>query len=179
LYQMDIAVDRNFDHFLTLGRANSSVPVFPYGMQEQVISFALPGVLAADDEDVEWGPTYFFQTSYDKIIILPETTGVGTRDVRSLSTRDVTQPGDLPWFCFWNSSLLEVFIYINLTSSSGAKSTSTSTSAISPTGTASSINQAYPKVVKVENSATNSSINPYCQQMQILSDGSAVPLLTR
>jgi len=43
-------------------------------------------------------------------------------------------PGDRSWFCYWNGTLLEAFIYVNLTSAAGTQASAVSPTT-SPTGT--------------------------------------------
>jgi hypothetical protein len=131
------------------------------------------------NDDPIGGPAYLFQKSYDKLVILPESASIARRGAVG-SGPGVVQPGDRPWFCYWNETLLEVFIYSNLTSSeTSATSISTSTSTISladaPVQTGSS---RYPKVIKMENSVQSGAPDPYCQQMEISNDGLAMPFLT-
>jgi len=43
-----------------------------------------------------------------------------------MGKKGVAQPGEKPWFCYWNGTLLEAFIYVNQTSSAGSQSSSSS-----------------------------------------------------
>jgi len=70
------------------------------------------------------GPAWFVQMPYDKLVILHETEllpSTGKRDSTSdfMGRKGVAQPGDSPWFCYWNATLLEVFLYVNDTSIAG------------------------------------------------------------
>lgn len=177
--------------------------------------------LVTDDNNPTRGPAYFFQQTYDKVVILP-TQAFSSQSTKrwasevpeesSVEERDdgfqyTIRPGNKPWYCFWNSTVLEGFIYVTL-NISGASQTNTSDlvnsllssaaatsagSVVSHSGTSgshsrehfetrdapwtSTIPACYPKVVKVEERRnTVNAVQPYCQQMQILDDMSAVPL---
>jgi len=165
------------EYYLTLGSTISNV--LTYGMQEPILTFNAPSILVTDNYDPIRGPAYLFQKSYDKLVILPESTSIARRGAVG-SGQGVVQPGDRPWFCYWNETLLEMFIYSNLTlSEASATSISTPTSTISladapvPTGLS-----RYPKVIKMENSVQSGAPDPYCQQMEISNDGLAMPFLT-
>jgi len=167
------------EYYLALGSNISNV--LTYGMQEPIITFNTPSILVTDNHDPIGGPAYLFQKSYDKLVILPESTSIARRGAVG-SGQGVVQPGDRPWFCYWNETLLEVFIYSNLiliSSEASATSISTSTSTISladapvPTGSS-----RYPKAIKMEDSVQSGAPDPYCQQMEIANDGLAMPFLT-
>lgn len=110
--------------------------------------------------------------------------------------RNIAEPGDTPWFCFWNNTVLEFFIYVaqNISNSDGSSSnaatsattaaTSSSPTVASPTATAGSnsyrrmaaMYPQYPRYVKVqEKRKPYGNIPPYCQQMQVLYDGTWNP----
>ncbi len=178
-----------------------------YGAQPPVIS--QPQQLAMykdlDLEDHDRGPAWFFQQSYDKVVIVrqedfaagkvldqapsnpPGIKGRGdpledapTGDLYGRSRSGIAQPGEQPWYCFWNQTLLEGFIYVtqnvSAASSSSSISSTTSTSiSHKPRRTGSPPIPAYPKQVKLVELRTKPNnpgyIAPYCQQMQILNDG--------
>lgn len=105
---------------------------FSYGTQPPVLSHDRVLTLVSDPEDPAKGPAWFFEMTYDKIVILPENAISGNKgksrrrrsvDEKSHGKRDgvggtkhkiVTQPGDSPWFCYWNGTLLEAYIYVCL-----------------------------------------------------------------
>ncbi|KAH8808425.1 hypothetical protein F5884DRAFT_370352 [Xylogone sp. PMI_703] len=133
---------------------NHALDAYPYGAQPPAMRFSWALSLVSDYQDPEKGPAWFFQCPYDKLVILPENAlnytygedgddndddGNGkskrnpsSREVlsRSYSEMGVAQPGDKPWFCYWNGTLLEAFIYVNHTDTSSSESSSVST----PTG---------------------------------------------
>ncbi|MCJ1310219.1 hypothetical protein MMC25_003881 [Agyrium rufum] len=112
-----------------------------YGPQPPSLNNSISIKLMQDKNDSEKGPAYFFQQAYDKIVIIPDSLlSVGTSSKRSphdanrnlrarnfdinevpeelkRSTSDALQPGESPWFCFWNGTVLEGFIYVTLNTS--------------------------------------------------------------
>jgi hypothetical protein len=73
-------------------------------MQEPTINFATPSILVIDSEDPARGPAHFFQSSYDAVVILPESPGFTTR--RALRSR---QSGGTP--------IINASLSLNLTDS--------------------------------------------------------------
>lgn len=88
-----------------------------------------------DNEMPNMGPAWQFQVMYTKTVIarpsdlLPASVsipGVPAPTPSSSSQSDITkrfweppvQPGDQPWFCYWNYTILEVFIYVDQNSTS-------------------------------------------------------------
>lgn len=97
------------------------------------------------------------------------------------------KPADKPWYCYWPQTILEGFIFVyedsdENPSKSAALASAATTSAAShgpPRGKrqAPANQQPYPKKVKIEERRnTHSSIQPYCQQMQILDNNQPGPL---
>lgn len=175
---------------------------YPYGTQPPVLLQTQVLNLVTDSQDPGKGPAWFFELPYNKLVIVQEdslsapgsvsTTGASKRDVEErdhqasdfMMRKQVAQPGDKPWFCYWNGTLLEAFIYVNQTSSAGSKTTSTATtstpyqtggSTTSATSSSSSGSSAepiwlppYPKVMKIEERRIpgDQSIPPYCKHLQ-------------
>ena len=131
-----------------------------YGTQPPRIEGSQPAMLVDDLDDSEYGPAWFFQVAYPKLVVLQESTfstslttldqeadltpetpsgttvvregydgykrdlaedAAAEKDKRATDRvrKGVAQPGDKPWFCYWNGTLLEVFIYPNTTSDAG------------------------------------------------------------
>ncbi|KAH8695307.1 hypothetical protein BGW36DRAFT_429186 [Talaromyces proteolyticus] len=164
-----------------------------------------------DKEDLELGPALFFTTAFNKLVVVEEQQI--TMSKRSIDesivnngwnqqTNEAT-PGAKPWYCWWNQTQLEVFIYINETQAgSNPVTTSSTTSAPPPTATAgvgangapqntatagphkrdlesrgSVIIGNYPRKVKVkENRVISTAPQAYCQQMQVNPDSSITPI---
>ena len=124
---------------------------YSYGSQPPLLTQTEVLNLATDSQDPTRGPAWFFEIPYNKVVIVEESqlpVSPGTkRDVferdpqQSNSVSDFTSdrknvamPGDKPWFCYWNGTLLEAFIYVNLNSSASTQASAVSSTS-SPTGT--------------------------------------------
>jgi len=121
-------------------QSNNSLSTFPYGTQPPVLQGPQVLNLVTDSEDSQFGPAWFFQAPYNKLVILPESAitplpiskrdGSVTIDT-DLKQKGVAQAGEKPWFCYWNNTLLETFVYSNTTSNAGAQEEAASASAAS------------------------------------------------
>ena len=85
-------------------------------------------------------------------------------------------PKDRPWVCYWNQTILDGFIYVteNVDTTAGAQPVSAQSSA--PGGSRKRqvpLNlPPYPKAIKIEERRNgHNPFPPYCQQMQVLQDG--------
>ena len=113
--------------------------LYLYGAQPPMLKSPASLTLVTDINNPSKGPAYFFQQTYDKIVILNSTAFVPQNNKRELvageklspEIRDVIMPrdprmavpGDQPWFCFWNNTILEGFIYVNETISDASENT--------------------------------------------------------
>ena len=195
---------------VSLGYLTPSDGSIYYGSQPPQLNQPAPLVLMNDKDDYGKGPAYVFQQPYDKLVIVHERDfpggvqsskrsfvkrwlyGDGPESFGSLTGRQENdendewtsqlsaQPGDKPWFCYWNNTILEGFIFVTQDASA---STSTS-DASSPSAAATSSGSgpfdgsrlkrhspaisSYPKSVKIEERRPLKPSQPYCQQMQIL-----------
>merc|ERR1712093_801606 len=164
---------------LSLGN-NTFGDYYAFGTQPPILNQDQVLNLVTDSQEPSKGPAWFFEMPYNKI---------------------VAQPGDRPWFCYWNGTLLEAFIYVNLTSSAGrSASTSPASAAASITssygssvpsatptpssGSSGSSQQfkfppAYPNVLKIEERRVPGpqEIPPYCVQ-HIIDDYGAAAVAT-
>ncbi|RFU35399.1 hypothetical protein B7463_g993, partial [Scytalidium lignicola] len=129
---------------------NPTMDAFSYGAQAPVMSFSWALNLVTDYQDPDRGPAWFFECPYDKLVILPETAlnytdndnndnskqSISSGEVfsRDYSKMGVAQPGDKPWFCYWNGTLLEAFIYINDSDNSSSSMSSSVSSAAASVG---------------------------------------------
>jgi hypothetical protein len=197
------------DGEINLNLGNSSLADLIYGAQPPILKHPQVMDLALDNSDVQRGPAWFFQTLYDKLVIVQESALVApSNSKRGVSSpplpqatqfvrKGVANAGDKPWFCYWNSTLVEAFIYVNQTSAAGARaaasssatppSSSHTSSAPPPASTSSAwavpapvFLPYYPKVVKVEERRVTVGVNPiqpYCVQHLITGDGTAQPYL--
>jgi hypothetical protein len=89
-----------------------------YGLQSPDLTFQ-PMQLVLDLDYKAYGPAYHFQARYDKLVILrPEelsvSTGLTVRedDNKGFRQRFQVKPGDLPWYCHWNNTYIEGYIYV-------------------------------------------------------------------
>lgn len=97
--------------------------------------------LVSDLDRQDYGPAFHFSARYNKIVILrPEELIAGS----SLKKRESdllfrqpfqVQPGDEPWYCFWNATYIEGYIYAE--DNSTAASITTFPSSASSTATSS------------------------------------------
>lgn len=105
-------------------------PDFPrYGAQPPELVAPVTLTVMNDKNDRGKGPAYFFQQLYNKVVIIKEVELVHSGSKRSL-TRGIEasnsiveggrragpktekiQPSDKPWYCIWNDTILEGFIY--------------------------------------------------------------------
>lgn len=182
---------------------SNPLPVF-YGTQPPIISIPKNLALVNDSNVRAYGPAWFFQTQYNKLVIVPEAVltppaSSGKRGHNQemdmdfpLSRHGIAQTGDRPWYCYWNGTLLETFIYANASSGTGAAATTTTAPGSSPTTAAVSTPSGppmfqpltpYPKLVRVEERRVTgasgddpNAVRPYCLKMQILNNGQASPI---
>lgn len=109
---------------LTLGN-NTFGGYYPYGTQPPVLTQQQVLNLVSDSQNLARGPAWFFEIPYNKLVIIPEALLSEPSSKRDLEVRkdypahdftsrkNVAQPGDKPWFCYWNGTLLETFIYVS------------------------------------------------------------------
>lgn len=120
----------NQEGSLTYGPQAPSLEPTPY-----------PLSLMLDKDDIQLGPALFFFTAFDKLVVVPESffpsSGSGskrsTSDESNLfdwvdSEKHIAEVGDEPWFCWWNSTILELFIYVNQTTIEAEEASSQSAS---------------------------------------------------
>ncbi|TVY50085.1 hypothetical protein LOCC1_G000001 [Lachnellula occidentalis] len=153
---------------LVMTYGNDTMVSWTYGAQAPVMTDQQVMKLVTDSEEPDRGPAWWFQHLYNKLVVLREsdiTMPASKRDVAERQApgpgpdpgpgqgngnfhdtgdftgrKGVAQPGDKPWFCYWNNTLLEAFIYVNQTSSSGVQPAS-SAPAFTPTATTPSNSQ--------------------------------------
>ncbi|KAL2868292.1 uncharacterized protein BJX67DRAFT_53120 [Aspergillus lucknowensis] len=183
----------------TIGFESNSLPkTLTYGAQ--LPFFTSPSIdlsLAMDTSDLSLGPALSFFTFFDKLIVVPEDTFSST----DVSKRSVTEEeifasvhhrkresdvGDRPWFCWWNSTVMEFFLYINQTTKESRYASSNSlvesyaTDEDDKVYTSDSLSKRdddslsnYPRRIKMEEKRDYAEAQaPYCQQMQVKEDGS-------
>lgn len=164
-----------------------------------------------DKEDPQLGPALFFQTLFNKLVIVEDSQNIQSK--RAIEARDsgsngagVQSPnggsGAKPWFCWWNQTQIETFIYINQTqgsqgsadggASSGGTTSSASSQAVATTAAPATTSTAgsgqqhkrdntiagdYPRKIKIkENRVDPNAPQAYCQQMQVNADNTVTPI---
>ena len=188
-----------------------------YGSQPPQLNQPAPLMLVNDKDDSGKGPAYVFQQPYDKLVIVHEGDlpggvqnskrsflkrwlyGNGPESLGSLTGRQendendawtsqlTAKPGDKPWFCYWNNTILEGFIFVTQDANSSASaSDATPSAAATSLGSDSSegtrlkrqnpASPLYPKSVKIEERRPSKPSQAYCQQMQILNTLQPGPL---
>lgn len=87
-----------------------------YGLQTPVLD-TKPLDLVLDLDYRAYGPAYHFSARYDKLVILPpEQLNLGSavtpqgQDSKYRQRFEV-KPGDYPWYCYWNDTYIEGYIY--------------------------------------------------------------------
>ncbi|EAW09621.1 uncharacterized protein ACLA_038320 [Aspergillus clavatus NRRL 1] len=169
---------------------------FSYGAQAPILHATQELSPAYDSNDMNLGPALTFFTLFDKLVILPQDTlSSSAASKRSVSESEImvnafhrkqtVEAGDRPWFCWWNGTVIEFFLYMNQTTKDARYKYRTTTT--SPPGTIGTpvshhkkrgtISQDslfdYPRRIKVEEKRNHpGSPAPYCQQMQVLDNGS-------
>lgn len=175
---------------------------FTYGAQPPYLPTPTQSLnMAIDTSDASMGPALFFYALFNKLVILPDETftsssvskrsyldGGDASVLESFMDRKQTaEPGDKPWFCWWNSTMLEFFLYVNQSSSDTSSGSTATTDGNMPGGTATgSYHQEskrigpapdYSRKIKIEERRDYSgAVPPYCQQMQVMPNGHAVPI---
>lgn len=186
-------------HHSVVFATDAPTPTFTYGAQPPFLPTPTQSLsMAIDTSDVGMGPALFFYALFNKLVVLPDSafssSSVSARSYFPddsgiidgyLNRKKTAQPGDKPWFCWWNSTMMEFFLYVNQsTTDTGYGSTATTDNNLAAS-TATSQAQAkrdgnaadYPRKIKIEERRDYSGAQaPYCQQMQVMSDGQPVPL---
>lgn len=194
------------------------------GPQPPQLDQPVPLNLMGDKDGLYRGPAWWFQQPYTKVVVVPEvdfnadnTVPGNTRrwfeprqrrgENMRLDNRGrwmIAPPSAKPWFCYWNDTILEGFIYVTQNSSSQGQPTnseyadSSSPTVDNPSAAFPSLTPgssvptgslqkrqsvdpaqltAYSKIVKIEERRPPSTVSPpYCVHMQIMNDGTANPI---
>lgn len=178
-----------------------------YGSQPPQLNRPANMVLMKDKDDFNKGPAYWFQQQYDKLVIVHEgdlqgpipsprrsflkrwfyDNGLknhgslkGRQDGDSWASNILARPGERPWFCYWNNTVLEGFIFVTQDANLSASASDASPSAAATSSGSSEWSRSrskrqsaatslfYPKSVKIEERRPLKPSQPYCQQLQIL-----------
>ncbi|KAK3708631.1 hypothetical protein LTR37_011353 [Vermiconidia calcicola] len=92
-----------------------------YGAQTLSLNTVFaPFLPVMDQDDPEYGAASYFQQKYDKLVVIPENRiNLKTKKIKRelevpagwVARQELATPGDKPWFCYWNGTFLEGFIY--------------------------------------------------------------------
>ncbi|KAJ5239813.1 hypothetical protein N7468_004432 [Penicillium chermesinum] len=175
---------------------------YTYGAQQPYLPTPTQNLsMAFDTSEAGLGPALFFFALFNKLVILPEDTftssSISSRDLSERELSDpyadafldrttVAKPGDKPWFCWWNSTLMEFFLYVNQSTVDQFPSTETavtggdlaaSTATAQPYAKRSDPIANYPRKIKIEERRDYAEAeSPYCQQMQVDKNGNLDPI---
>lgn len=195
---LDVYVDR--DNVTAISMKRNSPPFWRYGPQTPEVHNVLAVLPVQDTENTEKGPAYYFQKSFDKLVILNGDNFNHNLDKRSPMDREghadlgkrgspsftAIPPNSRTWFCHWNGTLLEAFIFSQDTAQE-------STTTPNPMATPSTMTylrrdpapfplptNTFPKTIKVEERRNPvNEVGPYCEPMIILDSITATPDPTR
>ena len=187
---LSLNVSHDADNLTTISMKSSSPTGFwQYGPQPPEVQNVLALLPMQDVEHTEKGPAYYFQQSFDKLVILNGDEFDDDLEKRSpmkkegqadLGRRDsaifpAIEPNKRTWFCHWNGTLLEAFIF---SQEPAQEFTPTLNSMATPSsmkylkgdlGPFPSPTNIYPKTIKVEE--RRNPVNdkgPYCEPMIIV-----------
>lgn len=165
---------------------------FTYGAQAPYLPHPTQSMkMVHDSNDISLGPALFFMTSFDKLVIVPQevfpSSAISKRGIsedeilpQMLRRKQVSNAGDKPWFCWWNSTVMEFFLYVNETTNESLYGSATltggpsSTETGAPNGIQTSLSP-YPRRIKIEERRDFPDTKPpYCQQMSVLPNGTLV-----
>jgi hypothetical protein len=122
---------------------------------------------AADHSDE--GPVYHFQASYDRIVLLADDQlsflGQPQHEAGSERRGKIT-PGDRTWTCYFNSTVMEVFVYM----SQRIATTPNSTNGANNT-TKASFPLPFPFVVQIIEKWVQNGTRAYCEQQNVSEQG--------
>ncbi|KAE8353333.1 hypothetical protein BDV28DRAFT_133406 [Aspergillus coremiiformis] len=163
---------------------------FTYGAQAPYFSNPTQSLsLMMDSSDLSLGPALTFFSLFDKLVVVPQDTfssssvskrGVSEGDVMAaaLHRLQTAHVGDKPWFCWWNSTVMEFFLYLNQsTKESLYGSTSIQLDPSKATVSSSSSVSNYPLRIKMDEKRDYPEApSPYCQQMQVMDNGAISPI---
>lgn len=189
--EFEISVHEFRGNYSVVFDYGAPTPTFTYGAQAPYWSSSPTQALsmAVDTTDLGMGPALFFISTFDKLVIVPESEisanplskrgwiEDGSAQAEAYKNfKQTAQVNDRPWFCWWNNTVMEFFMYVNQSTSTSWSTTASvdSNMAASTAGNSkrgSSISD-YPRRIKMEERRDNPKReSPYCQQMQIRKDG--------
>jgi hypothetical protein len=142
-----------------------------YGIQDPEIN-SLELTPEVDPEHPNKGAAYYFRTTYSRTILLREDQILNQSQNLDPPNTSVStiQPGDRPWLCVFNETLLEGYIYVSEKSicSNGPGDSKVDNS------TETFASPCLPYVMKLTEQWAPSSTQPYCSRMLMSQDGKLV-----
>ena len=126
-----------------------------YGAQLSYMNTTFAQFLTVQDQDDKQnGPAFYFQQFYDKIVVVPEaalstgnsknrrrgwySNGWSVPEAWHARKQLAAVPGEKPWLCVWNDTLIEGFIYVTETLTTTASTTQPTNSSMPATSSPSS-----------------------------------------
>lgn len=197
---LDLDVYIDSENVTAISIKSSYPPVWRYGPQPPEVRNVLAVLPVQDSENTEKGPAYYFQQSFDKLVILNGDDFSDNLEKRSPMDRELHAdlgrrgstgfaailPHSRTWFCHWNGTLLEAFIFIQ---DPAQESTPTPNPMATPStmkylrrdpAPFPSPTNTFPKTIKVEERRNPvNGVGPYCEPMIILDSVTATPDPTR
>lgn len=107
------------------GPSDSTLSMVQYGAHPPLLTDPTTMSLMQAKDHMDMGPAYVFHKQFNKLVVLPEgyfdaddqdwpqrRDDSGDPQHYNFSDRKFAQVGEKPWFCFWNGTLLEGFIFV-------------------------------------------------------------------
>ena len=136
---MTMSLSSSNSPMISLSYVTPSDGKIRYGSQPPQLKRPANLVLMNDKADFSKGPAYVFQQQFDKVVIVHEEDIpggiptlkrslvkrwlsdkglehrgglIGRQNDDEWTSNLIAQPIDRPWFCYWNNTILEGFIYV-------------------------------------------------------------------
>ncbi|KAL8795447.1 MAG: hypothetical protein Q9195_002036 [Heterodermia aff. obscurata] len=157
-----------------------------YGPQPPQLTHPADLKVMSDKNDPARGPAYFFQQLYNKTVILRSQELDSTSSSKRWSIRDIEAaesrakrrrgspaesniavPYDRPWYCFWNETILEGFIYATQPNGNAVQTSAPLPSASTPFGASSfglSVTPASPSYTSLVSSPSSAASGPWLKR---------------
>ncbi len=184
-----------------------------FGPQLPQLDRPIPLQLMGDKEGMDKGPAWWFQQPYTKVVVvrgldfnadggLNDKRWFEFRHTRKQRRQTIAPAASKPWFCYWNNTILEGFIYVTQNfsgqyqpvsseyiASSGSTVDSKALAADDEPASHAAYTvrkrtiidpghlAAYSKDIKIEERRVPNTVPaPYCVHMQVMNDGTASPI---
>jgi len=166
---------------------------YQYGVQPPDLG-TRPMQLVLDMDSQKYGPAYHFSTSYDKLVILSEDEVIfsdspspmmqkrGTEEMPIFKHRFQVRPGDFPWFCWFNQTYIEGYVYVEENSTAASFSnfqTSEPTSTPAESATSGSASMPVETGTESDDSESKSSMSDESPISSSMPTATAMPIIPR